>query len=262
MKKTRKLLLVIERDLRRFIQFKFLIILRTIWFAAQVAFFGLIASRMVVPELADIYFEFYVAGVVIMMLYSASVFIGYDIFEEAEHGVFEYLLSLPVSRKELVLGRSIGGGIRSFILVGPIIAITLFIIGLANPLNLLVAFSALFLFAFGVSGMSITIAVTLKSGDRFDIFMGVLSAFIIRLSTTMYPQAFVQDANQAYAAFSQFNPVTYASDLFRWGTGIERYLTMSPMPLAAIIGIIIFFFMFTFVGVTFYEKRLEGGGWQ
>ncbi|UCG44712.1 MAG: ABC transporter permease [Candidatus Bathyarchaeota archaeon] len=258
----RKILLVVERDLRRFIQYKFLVILRTIWFGAQVAFFGLIASRMVVPELADIYFEFYIAGVVIMMLYSSSVFIGYDIFEEAEHGVFEYLLSLPVSRRELVLGRSIGGGIRSFILVGPIIAITLAIIGWANLPNLLLAFTALFLFAFGVSGMSITIAVTLKSGDHFDIFMGVLSAFIVRLSTTMYPQAFVQDASQAYAILSQFNPVTYASDLFRWGTGIERYLTMSPMPLAALIGIVIFFFLFTLVGVTFYEKRLEGGGWQ
>jgi ABC-2 type transport system permease protein len=261
-KKTKKLLLVVERDLRMFLQYKFIMIMRTIWFAAQVAFFGLIASRMVVPELADIYFEFYVAGVVIMMLYSASVFIGYDINEEAEHGVFEYLLSLPISRKELVLGRSIGGGIRSFILIGPIIAISLFVIGFANPLNLLIAFSALFLFAFGVSGMSITIAVMLKSGDRFDIFMGVLNALIVRLSTTMYPQAYVQNASQVYATFSKFNPLTFASDLFRWGTGIERYLTMDPMPLAAIIGIAIFFFAFTFVGVTIYEKRLEGGGWQ
>jgi len=245
-----------------FLQYKFLIILRAIWFAAQIAFFGLIASRMVVPDLADIYFEYYVAGVVIMMLYSVSVFIGYDIFEEAEHGVFEYLLSLPVSRKGLVLGRSIGGGIRSFIFVGPIIAISLFAIGLANPINFLIAFSALFLFAFGVSGMSITIAVGLKSGDRFDILMGALNAFIIRLSTTMYPQAFVQDASQAYAALSKFNPVTFASDLFRWGVGIERYLTITPMPLAAIIGLVIFFFAFTFIGVTVYERRLEGGGWQ
>ena len=245
-----------------FLQYKFLIILRAIWFAAQIAFFGLIASRMVVPDLADIYFEYYVAGVVIMMLYSVSVFIGYDIFEEAEHGVFEYLLSLPVSRKGLVLGRSIGGGIRSFIFVGPIIAISLFAIGLANPINFLIAFSALFLFAFGVSGMSITIAVGLKSGDRFDILMGALNAFIIRLSTTMYPQAFVQDASQAYAALSKFNPVTFASDLFRWGVGIERYLTITPMPLAAIIGLVIFFFAFTFIGVTIYERRLEGGGWQ
>lgn len=245
-----------------FLQYKFLIILRAIWFAAQIAFFGLIASRMVVPDLADIYFEYYVAGVVIMMLYSASVFIGYDIFEEAEHGVFEYLLSLPVSRKELVLGRSIGGGIRSFIFIGPIIAITLFVVGLTNPLNFMIAFAALFLFAFGVSGMSITIAVGLKSGDRFDILMGALNAFIIRLSTTMYPQAFVQNANQSYAAISKFNPVTFASDLFRWGVGIERYLTMTPMPLAAIIGLVVFFFTFTFISVTIYEGRLEGGGWQ
>jgi len=261
-KKTKKLLFVIERDLRTFLQYKFLIILRAIWFIAQIAFFGLIASRMVVPDLADIYFEYYVAGVVIMMLYSASVFIGYDIFEEAEHGVFEYLLSLPVSRRELVLGRSIGGGIRSFIFVGPLIVITLFIIGLANPLNFLFAFSALFLFAFGVSGMSITIAVGLKSSDRFDILMGVLNAFIIRLSTTMYPQAFVQEASQAYAALTKFNPVTFASDLFRWGVGIEKYLTVAPMPLAAIIGLAIFFSAFMFISVTFYERRLEGGGWQ
>lgn len=256
------MLIVVERDLRTFLQYKFLIILRAIWFAAQIAFFGLIASRMVVPELADIYFEYYVAGVVVMMLYSASVFIGYDIFEEAEHGVFEYLLSLPVSRKELVLGRSIGGGIRSFIFVGPLIAIALAVIGLANPVNFLIALSALFLFAFGVSGMSITIAVGLKSGDRFDILMGALNAFIIRLSTTMYPQAFVQDASQAYGAISRFNPVTFASDLFRWGAGIERYLTVAPMPLAAIVGLVIFFSTFTLIGVTIYERRLEGGGWQ
>jgi len=245
-----------------FLQYKFLIILRAIWFVAQIAFFGLIASRMVVPDLADIYFEYYIAGVVIMMLYSASVFIGYDIFEEAEHGVFEYLLSLPVSRRELVFGRSIGGGIRSFIFVGPLIAVSLFVIGLANPLNFLIAFAALFLFAFGVSGMSITIAVGLKSSDRFDILMGALNAFIIRLSTTMYPQAFIQEASPAYAALTNFNPVTFASDLFRWGVGIERYLTLDPMPVAAIVGLVVFFSAFTFIGVTFYERRLEGGGWK
>ena len=110
--------------------------------------------------------------------------------------------------------------------------------------------------------MSITIAVTLKSGDRFDILMGVLNALIVRLSTTMYPQAFVQQANPTYAIISKFNPVTFASDMFRWGVGIERYLTMAPMPLAAILGLLIFFFAFTFVGVTIYERRLEGGGWQ
>ncbi len=253
---------MVERDLKMFLQYKFLIILRAIWFIAQIAFFGIIASRMVVVELADIYFEYYVAGVIVMMLYSTSVFIGFDIFEEAEHGVFEYLLSLPISRRELVLGRSIGGGIRSFIFVGPLIVIALFVIGLTNPISFIIALASLFLFAFGVSGMSITIAVGLKSSDRFDIFMGAFNAIIVRLSTAMYPQAFMEKSSQAYAMLSNFNPITFASDLFRWGTGIERYLTLSPMPFAAILGLVIFFFTFTFIGVLIYEKRLEGGGWK
>ncbi|UCG36054.1 MAG: ABC transporter permease [Candidatus Bathyarchaeota archaeon] len=243
-----------------FLRYKFLIVMRAIWFIAQVSFFGLIVSRLVVFELKGIYFQYYVAGIIIMMLYSVSVFIGYDIFEEAEHGVFEYLLSLPVSRKELVLGRSIGGGIRSFIFVGPLIAIALAIVGVTQIMNLVIALSALFLFAFGASGMSITIAVALKSGDRFDILMGVLNALIIRLSTVMYPQVFIEDASNVYAGIANFNPVTFASDLFRWGVGIEQYLTMTP--LLAILGIVAFFFVFTFVGVTVYERRLEGGGWK
>ena len=260
MKETTGLLSVVERDLRMFLQYKFLMVMRAIWFVAQISFFGIIVSRLVVAPLEDIYFQYYVAGIIIMMLYSTSVFIGYDIFEEAEHGVFEYLLSLPVSRRELVLGRSIGGGIRSFIFVGPLLVIALTVIGIANPLNLLIALSALFLFAFGASGMSISIAVALKSGDRFDILMGILDALIIRLSTVMYPQTFIQDASQIYAALARFNPVTFASDLFRWGVGIEQYLTSPPM--VAIVGLAIFFVTFTFIGVTIYEKRLEGGGWQ
>lgn len=260
MEETSKLLFIVERDLRMFLQYKFLIVMRTIWFAAQISFFGLIVSRLVVVDLQDVYFQYYVAGIIVMMLYSTSVFIGYDIFEEAEHGVFEYLLSLPVSRRELVVGRSIGGGIRSFVFVGPLIAIALAILGIANPISLVISLLALFFFAFGVSGMSITIAVALKSGDRFDILMGVLDALIIRLSTVMYPQIYIQNASQVYAAIANFNPVSFASDLFRWGVGIERYLAFTP--LMAIMGLIVFFVTFTFISIAIYEKRLEGGGWQ
>jgi len=255
----KKIWLVIERDMRMFMQYKFLLILRAIWFVSQVSLFGLVVNRLVQEAIAD-YFHFYVAGVTIITLYSTSMFIGYDIFEEAEHGVFEYLLTLPVSRRELVLGRSIGGGLRSFIYVGPLLVIVLSILGVSNPLYLLVALASLFLFAFGVSGMSITIAVAMKSGDKYDILVGVLDALIVRLSTTMYPTLYMQRATPAYATAANFNPLTYAADLFRWGTGVEGTLQFSP--LVGVLALFIFFFSFTFVGVVFYEKRLEGGGWQ
>jgi len=232
--------------------------MRAIWFVSQITLFGLIASRMVnVPN----YLSYYVAGLSVMMLYSTAVFIGFDIYEEAEHGVFEYLLSLPVTRRQLVLGRSIGGGLRAFIYVGPLIGVALYVIGAINLINFLVALFSLFLFAFGVSGMSITMAVMIKSSDRFDIFMGVLDALIVRLSTAMYPLAIVQEANPIYGWISKFNPVTFAADLFRWGTGVEAIITLDN-PLTPLLGIIVFFSLFTFVGIIIYERRIEGGGWQ
>jgi len=252
---------VVERDIRLFFQYKFLIIIRAIWFISQIVLFGLIASRMISTDAVQDYFRYYVAGLSVMTLYSAAIFIGFDIYEEAEHGVFEYLLSLPVSRRQLVLGRSIGGGLRSFIYVGPLIGVSLYVLGSVNPLSFLVSLFALFLFSFGVSGMSITIAVVIKSSDRFDILMGVLDALIVRLSTAMYPLAVVQTANSLYGVVASFNPITYAADLFRWGTGIEAIITLDN-PLMPLLGIIAFFAFFTFVGVIIYDRRIEGGGWQ
>jgi len=237
-----------------------MIIMRAIWFVSQIALFGLVASRMISVPKID-YFRYYVAGLSIMTLYSAAIFIGFDIYEEADHGVFEYLLSLPVTRRQLVLGRSIGGGLRSFIYVGPLIVVSLYVIGAINPISFLIALFSLFLFAFGVSGMSITIAVMIKSSDRFDIFMGVLDALIVRLSTAMYPLAYVEGANPLYGWISKFNPVTFVADLFRWGTGVEAIISLDN-PLLPLLGVIAFFSIFTFVGIIIYERRIEGGGWQ
>ena len=253
--------MVAERDLKTFLQYKFVLILRALWFLAQIALFGLIVDHMVKEDVQAVtggnYFHFYAAGIIITLLYSMTVFIGYDIYEEADHGVTEYLLSLPISRRELVLGRAIGGGLRSFLYVAPLMLVILIMIGIIDPIRILIAFAALFLFAFGVAGMSITIAVSIKSHDRFDILLGVLNAFIVRLSTTMYPIAFMPEQ---YASLAQFNPLTFAADIFRWGAGIEAVLLTNPF--ISILGIVMFFSVFTFLGIIFYERRLEGGGWR
>ncbi|MEM3699656.1 MAG: ABC transporter permease [Candidatus Bathyarchaeia archaeon] len=252
---------VAERDIRMFLRYKFLLIMRTIWFISQIALFGLIVKRMFRPDVQNAvggdYFSYYVTGIIITMLYSTTVFIGYDIYEEADHGVIEYLLSVPVSRKELVLGRSIGGGLRSFLYVGPMMLFALYLVGVSNILQLFVALLSLFLFTFGAAGFSITLAVSIKSSDRFDILMGVTDALIVRLSTTLYPVAYMP---QYYAGIASINPLTFAADLFRWGAGIESAF-LTP-PLTATLGIVAFFSIFTFLGIILHERRLEGGGWQ
>jgi ABC-2 type transport system permease protein len=257
----RKVWTVAERDMRMFLQYKFLLIMRAIWFLAQIALFGLVVNKMVSQAVQQAvggdYFNFYAAGIIITMLYSTAVFIGYDIYEEADHGVIEYLLSVPVSRKELVIGRSIGGGLRSFMYVSPMMLFVLYIIGISNPLQLVVAFASLFLFTFGIAGFSITLAVSIKSSDRFDISLGVIDALIVRLSTTLYPIAYMPSY---YANIAKFNPLTFAADLFRWGAGIES--TFLTPPAIAVLGIVSFFSLFTFLGIFLHERKIEGGGWQ
>jgi ABC-2 type transport system permease protein len=235
--------------------------MRAIWFVSQISLFGLVVNTMFTTKVQNAvggsYFNYYAAGIIITMLYSTAVFIGYDIYEEADHGVIEYLLSVPVSRKELVLGRSIGGGLRSFMYVGPMMLFVLYLLGVSSFLQLLLALLSLFLFTFGVAGFSITLAVSIKSSDRFDILMGVTDALIVRLSTTLYPIAFMP---QYYAGIASFNPLTFAADLFRWGAGMES--TALTPPLLSAFGIIAFFSIFTFLGIFLHERRLEGGGWQ
>ncbi|MEM3700889.1 MAG: hypothetical protein QXL57_08530 [Candidatus Bathyarchaeia archaeon] len=87
--------------------------------------------------------------------------------------------------------------------------------------------------------------------------MGVTDALIVRLSTTLYPIAYMP---QYYAGVASINPLTFAADLFRWGAGIES--TALTPPFLSAFGIVAFFSLFTFLGIILHERRLEGGGWQ
>ncbi len=250
-----KLLLVVRRDLRSLIWHKSILVMRWFFVIIQIGIFGLALSRIVVvmPD----YYHYYAMGVIVMTMYSVAIFTGYEIYDEADDGFVEYLLSLPITRRELVLGRSLAGGLRSFIFMSPVIAGFLLFMGVFDPLKLVAALVALFGFAFGISGLSITLAAGLKSGDKFDIVMGALDAFIVRLSSALYPQAFMPGP---IATLSTFNPLTYATDLFRWSLNYDvRFLAN---PVVALLVLVVFLMTFNFTGIMIYERNLEGGTWR
>lgn len=250
-----KILLVIERDLRSLMQQKSILLMRWFYAIVQIGIFGLAISRIVTAM--QNYYHYYAMGVIVMTMYSVAIFTGYEIYDEADDGFTEYLLSIPLTRRELVLGRSLAGGLRSLLFMAPIIAGFMILIGIADPLRVATALVGLYGFAFGVSGLSITLAVGLKSGDRFDIIMGALDALIVRLSSALYPQAFMPGP---IAAFSEFNPLTYASDLFRWSLNFNSQLLANPV--IAVIALVVFLSVFNLSGVIIYERSLEGGTWR
>jgi ABC-2 type transport system permease protein len=250
-----KILLVIERDLRSLMHQYSILIMRWFFVVVQIGIFGLAISR-IVTAMQD-YYYYYAMGVIVMTMYSVAIFTGYEIYDEADDGFTEYLLALPITRRELVLGRSLAGGLRSFIFMAPVIAGFMILIGIVDPLRVAAALVALYGFAFGVSGLSITLAVGLRSGDSFDIVMGALDAFIVRLSSALYPQAFMP---ASISVLSRFNPLTYASDLFRWSLNFDPQFLANPV--TAMVVLIIFLVLFNLTGVAIYERSLEGGAWK
>lgn len=250
-----KIQLVIERDLRLLMHQYSILVMRWFYVIVQIGIFGLAISRIVTAM--QNYYYYYAMGVIVMTMYSVAIFTGYEIYDEADEGYTEYLLALPLTRRELVLGRSLAGGLRSFIFMAPVITGFMILIGIIDPLRVAAALAALYGFAFGVSGLSITLAVGLRSGDSFDIIMGALDAFIVRLSSALYPLAFMP---APIATLAEFNPLTYASDLFRWSLNFNAKFLVDP--LTAVVVLMIFLCTFNFAGVAIYERSLEGGAWK
>src|SRR5213080_2937537 len=240
------------RDISVLFRTPWIIISRSLAFIIQLFVFAFLISELVVipGRPSSYFFEYYAVGSVVGTIASISFIIGYDIFEEAEEGVLDYLLTLPVSRRQFIIGRALGGALRAIIYIIPMFLVVAVIEGFAQPLSILSALLSLFLLAFGVTGMSITVAVSVKSANRFDVVLALLELAVSRASTALYPIAFMP---LYVSVFAPFSPVSFAADSAR------ASLVGFTLDLPAIAGLIAFVVVFLGLGAAFYFRRLEGG---
>lgn len=235
------------RDIATLFRTPWIIISRSLAFIVQLfVFAALISKLVVVPG----FFQYYAIGSVVGTIASISFIIGYDIFEEAEEGVLDYLLTLPISRRQFIVGRALGGAVRAMIYIIPMFVIVAILEGFVNPLSLGAALLDLFLLAFGVTGLSITVAVSVRSANRFDVFLALLELAVSRASTALYPIAFMPSY---VAALAPFSPVSFAADSTR------AALTTLSLDLTGLAGLIAFVVVFLGLGAAFYFRKLEGG---
>ena len=246
---TRLVFQMALRDVSVLFRTPWIIITRGLAFVIHLFVFAyLISGLILVPGLN--FFQYYAVGSVVATIASISFVIGYDIFEEAEEGVLDYLLTLPISRRQFIIGRALGGALRAIIYIIPMFLVVAFIEGFAQPLSILSALLSLFLLAFGVTGMSITVAVSVKSANRFDVVLALLELAVSRGSTALYPIAFMP---LYVSVFAPFSPVSFAADSAR------ASLVGFSLDLPAIAGLVAFVVVFLGLGAAFYFRRLEGG---
>lgn len=101
----------------------------------------------------------------------------------------------------------------------PLLLTNFVILGFPTVPQLLIILLTLFLLAIGISGISISIAVSTTSFEKFVTARGVVYYLFFFCSSVFYPMVIIQTLETKGLAplvkFAQINPLTNGSDLIR-----------------------------------------------
>jgi len=251
---VKAILHVIEYDFRNFFRYR--------WFIV-----GLIAmnladlfiSAIVFTQMTSIvnYFRFFAPGLAVVGLFASAFMIGREINMEVRREVHHYMLSLPMTRTELAVGRVLAGGLRGMLYMTPLLITNFIVLHFPTLPQLLLILLTLFLLAIGISGVSITIAVSTTSFEKFVTARGVVYYMFFFCSSVFYPLFIIQvlatKGLWPLVTFAQINPLTNGSDLIRsFLLGPPAYV-FSPLML---LDVAIFSGIFAFLATFAYTKIL------
>src|SRR4030067_253834 len=218
------ILYIVEHDLRNFFRYKW-------WLAGLVAMnladlfitaivYNKMLSDQITLEIKS-YFDFFAPGLAVTGLFASAFMIGREVNVERRREIHHYMLSLPMTRIELAVGRVLSGGGRGLIYVSPLLSTCFLFLGLPSVPQFLLILTMLFLLAMGISGLSISIAVSTSSLEKFITARGLVYYTLFFCSSVFYPLSLIQQLGRdgRFPAFlvtlSETNPLTTTSDTIR-----------------------------------------------
>lgn len=159
------------------------------------------------------YLQFLVPGIIAMSILFTSMFNGIEIIWDRQFGFLKETLVAPVSRVNIMLGKTLGGASVS-IFQGITILVISSLIGfrLTHPLGLLAALLFMFLVALFFTALGTAIASILDDIHGFQLIMNFLIMPLFFLSGALFP---VKDLPPVVSVFVQLNPLSYGVDGLR-----------------------------------------------
>lgn len=159
------------------------------------------------------YIEFLAPGIILMSVLTTAMFSGIDIIWDRQFGFLKETLVAPVSRMNIVLGKTLGAATVA-LFQGVIVFVLSMLIGF-KPQNALVIFPA-FVFAFLVavlfSSLGTAIASVLEDMQGFQLIMNFLVMPTIFLSGAFFP---LNGLPKGIEIITKINPLSYGVDGLR-----------------------------------------------
>lgn len=256
-----QILHIIENDFRNFLRYKWWLVGLISMNLADLFIMAIVYNNMLSAAIKDqiqSYFNFFAPGLAVTGLFASAFMIGREVNMERRREVHHYMLSLPMTRTELALGRVLSGGLRGMVYMSPLLLTCFLFVGFPTVPQLLLILAVLFLLAIGISGLSITIAVSTASLEKFITARGLVYYTFYFCSSVFYPLSLIQDLGKdgKFPSFlvtlAEVNPLSNASDMIR-----NFLMGTPPFAYSTLINVVVFSAIFTGLAAFAYAKVLE-----
>lgn len=258
---TKAILYILEHDFRNFFRYKWWLVglismnLADLFIMAIV--YNYMLSASVISEIKS-YFNFFAPGLAVTGLFASAFMIGREINMEKRREVHHYMLSLPMTRTELAVGRVLSGGLRGMVYMSPLLLTCFLFLGFPTIPQFMLILAMLFFLAMGISGLSISIAVSTNSLEKFITARGLVYYTFFFCSSVFYPLSLIQQLGQdgkfpgVLVTFAEVNPLSSASDMIR--SFLLGYPAFSQN---WILYVLAFAGVFTLIATLAYMKMIE-----
>lgn len=252
---------MVEHDFRNFFRYKWWLVGLISMNLADLFIMAIVYNHMLSPDVtAQIksYFDFFAPGLAVTGLFASAFMIGREVNMERRREVHQYMLSLPMTRMELAIGRVLSGGLRGMVYMSPLLLTCFAFLGLPTLGQFLLILAILLFLAIGISGLSIAIAVSTSSLEKFITARGLVYYTLFFCSSVFYPLSLIQSLGKegkfpmVLVTLAEVNPLSNASDMIRY-----FLLGYPPFSFASIINVVVFSAIFTFSAAFAYIKIIQ-----
>jgi ABC-2 type transport system permease protein len=184
------------------------------------------------------YIEFLAPGIIAMSILFTAVFSGIEIIWDKQFGFLKETLVAPVSRLEIMLGRTLGGATVAVFQGLIVLVISLFAgfkIQSTNMLLTAILFMAFIAILFTALGTAI--ASVLEDMQGFQLIINFLIMPIFFLSGALFP---TDDLPKAISFIVRINPLSYGVDGLRGALiNLTHFGLMTDFLVLSIVSIIL-----------------------
>jgi ABC-2 type transport system permease protein len=212
-------------------------------------FEGALGTSFVVDGQPLDYRAYLLPGVIAMTAFSVALNTAWGFFMDKDSGIFFELLTYPITRRQLLIGKVCFNVLLSVLGAFLVIVLGVFVMHVRIHWQLLpLAIVIIMATTAGWFFLLSVFAIRLRRMDAFNTFTSAAYIFLMFFSTMFYP---IAELPGWFRLAAQINPMTWQVDLLRFallGTGAPTVMVLEAMA----------FGVFILVCLAFAVRALDG----